>query len=243
MKMNLSLAQERALRILKFGHGLPDETLQTGMEKPFTKASELIQPFELKMLQIGQDRSLSQEGKTEKKEIKKKDMLSRVDAWRTADLDKSEMIIDLTNRKDQKVASTRKTFRPENDVLAFLTAQEIRQNYLSQQKEFDSKTGTTVAEKQEQGPLLQSLMAAAAGYVADPRTQEAVEQNKRHEITLTALLDSPVEIVPQDYRNAVNTLLADRLAANEVVQVREAIAFNEALSVFADDIKQIVEQA
>jgi len=242
MRMNISLAQERALKVGKFNHGLTDDQLQ-GFEKPFTKASELIQPFELKMLQIGQDRSLSQQGKTEKKQKEKEEMLSRIAAWKATDLDKSEMIIDLQNRQNQKVSATRKAFRPENDVLSFLTAQEVRQNYLSQQKEFDSKTGTTVAEKQEQGPLLQSLMKAASSYISDPRTTEAVDLNKRNEVVLTALLDSPVPIVPDDYRNAVNTLLADRLAANEVAQVREAIAFNEALSVFADDIKQIVEQA
>jgi hypothetical protein len=245
MRMNISLATERCLKLGKFTHKLSDEQLE-GMGKSFKKANELIQPFESKLLQIQQNRNLSSEGKLGQKEIEKAAMLTKISAWKATDLDRSGMIVDLQNRQIQKVASTRKAYRPENDVLSFLIGQEIRQNHLSQQKEFEKKiniAGATFEEKQESGPLLQALMSAATGYVAAPRTQSEVDSNKRHEATLTALLDSPMPIVPDDYKNAVAVILADKLAANEGEQLREAIAFNESLNAFADDITAIVNQA
>lgn len=236
---------DKTLRTAKFRYALSNEQLQ-GFQKHFDLAEALLKPLKAEVEKIKADIHLSAEGKRLRIDMARQEATARLNAIKAEHFNKSEMIASATQRQRAKAVAIREAYRPEDKVLAFLQGQEVRQHHLVQQAAYEKKTilsTATLQEKQESGPLLRALMTAVEAYAPAPTIAEEMRANRRHELTISALLDSPIDLVPQDVRQQVEAQLLTTLAPQETAQLREITAFHETLSGFASDIQTIINEA
>ena len=221
--------------------GFNDHQL-SGLDKYIVQAATIHNAFFQGVEKIRADRDVSTEGKIKRIEGLKLNSLEQVKAFK-ASCDKTEVIGTSIDRRKKTVDQIRKSNQPGNEVLSYLQAQELRQHYKQVQAEYlakESKAQLTNAEKLAGDPLAAVAVKAAAGYSLDPKDAAA---NARREMTLSALLDSPLDLIDPGLKARIEESLQEALDPVNSDHLRTAQGYDQLLKRFGQSVEQIIQQA
>lgn len=235
------VASNRMLDDAKIKLGFNDHQID-GLQKYIIQAATIHNAFFQGVDKIRTDRDISQEGKAKRIEGLKLTSLEQVKAFK-ASCDKSEVIDTSINRRKQTVDQIRKSNQPGNEVLAYLQASELRghlKQVLSEYRAKESQAQLTNSEKLAGDPLSAVVAKAAAAYSTDPRDAAA---NVKNELILSALLDSPFDVIDPGLKARIEESLQENLDPVNSDHLRTAVGYDQLLKRFGQSVEQIIQGA
>jgi hypothetical protein len=214
------------LQRARFTHGLNEEAHQAALIVLAQTCRTIFEDAENKVAKINADYNFSDKGKGQKKADVVNVAQVKVDEWLQAS-DKTQMVSDLASRQAKRVEDVRSKFRPENDLLRYSIAKELRAHFQEMQMDHDRKKSISgsIDSKLAANPVSKVLLEAVSEYDI-----ENVPRARQIEMVLFSLVDSPpwpINYVDDFLRDEITLSLQTKLAPLETKQLEEVKGFQK----------------